>query len=178
MDYKADYKTDDKNWFSPVPNLQQKTDVQVKFLLCHSEAKLPDKANEDDAGWDIFSTEDVKWMNPEQPKVVSTGLKMVLPPGWEAQVRPRSGMSLKGWTIQNSPGTIDASYRGEIKVIMTPPSPSHSEPKDRVISKGMKIAQLVFKRVPTVAVASITEAEFDVLSNTTRGSGGFGSTGQ
>lgn len=167
--YKIDYKTDDENWFEPCADLRLKSDLEVQFLKIHPDARLPEQANEHDAGWDIFSTESVSW-KLECPMPVPTGLKMVLPPGWEAQVRPRSGLSLKGWTVCNSPGTIDAGYRGEIMVIMKP---------DRLttLDKGTKIAQLVFKKVPQVSIREISKEEFEKKTNTTRGVAGFGSTG-
>jgi len=180
MKYREDYKTNDKAWYEPVPNLTSNVELEVKFFKCHPEAKLPERANEDDAGWDLFSTEEVVWHYDARPQTAPTGLKMVIPSGWEAQVRPRSGMSLKGLTVCNSPGTIDAGYRGEIKVIVAPTNvntnASNSFPI--IIPKGTKIAQLVFKRVPQTSIKEISEEEFEKLSNTTRGEGGFGSTGQ
>jgi dUTP pyrophosphatase len=174
MNYKEDYKTDDPAWYQPVPDFNFKTNLEVKFYRCHPNAKLPERANFDDAGWDLFLSEDVE-IRAHTPTLLPTGLKMVIPSGWEAQVRPRSGMSLKGWKVCNSPGTIDAGYRGEIKVIM-------SSPEDQllpmVLHTGTKIAQLVFKRVPQVSVNEISLEEFETLSNTSRGSGGFGSTGK
>lgn len=174
-DYKEDYKTDDDAWFKPLPNLSSAVDVDVKFFRANLEAKMPERANDSDAGWDVFAVKDVKWEWDALPKQVPTGLKMVLPEGWEAQVRSRSGMAMKGWTVCNSPGTIDAGYRGEIIIIM---APTNTTPGPCIIPKGTKVAQLVFKRVPQVSVSEINEEQFAKLSNTSRGEGGFGSTGK
>ncbi|PCI50065.1 MAG: dUTP diphosphatase [Alphaproteobacteria bacterium] len=100
--------------------------------------------------------------------LVPTGFAMALPQGYEAQVRPRSGLAWKyGVTVLNSPGTIDADYRGEVKVILI----NHGK-EDFIITRGMRIAQMV--------IASVTQTAWDVrdsLDKTTRGAGGFGSTG-
>lgn len=100
--------------------------------------------------------------------LVPTGFAMALPHGYEAQVRPRSGLAWKnGVTVLNSPGTIDADYRGEVKVILI----NHGS-EDFIITRGMRIAQMV--------IASVTQTTWDVrdsLDETARGSGGFGSTG-
>jgi dUTP pyrophosphatase len=100
---------------------------------------------------------------------VPTGIAFALPPGFEAQVRPRSGLAFKhGVTCLNSPGTVDADYRGEVKVILV----NHGE-EDFVIRRGERIAQLVI--APVVQAAW---AEVDSLDETVRGAGGFGSTGR
>jgi len=100
--------------------------------------------------------------------MVPTGFAMALPSGFEAQVRPRSGLAWKnGLTVLNSPGTIDADYRGEVKVILI----NHGD-QDFVITRGMRIAQMV--------IAPVTQISWDVrekLDETARGAGGFGSTG-
>lgn len=183
MDYNRDYKTDDPNWFRPIPDLRVKSDLEVSFLRLTETAKLPERAHDSDAGWDVFSDEDIFWKWYEEdrtPKAVSLGLKMILPVGWEAQMRPRSGMSLKGWRICNSPGTIDAGYRGVMKAIVAPPlhrNPESGSDGGWRIDKGQKICQLVFKRVPMVSIREVSEAEFQVSEKTQRGEGGFGSTG-
>lgn len=100
--------------------------------------------------------------------LVPTGLVFMLEPGCEAQVRPRSGLALKnGVTVLNSPGTIDADYRGEVQVILI----NHGS-ADFAISRGMRIAQCVVAKVAPVEIVEITEAD-----ETARGAGGFGSTG-
>jgi len=103
-----------------------------------------------------------------QKQLVSTGLSMAIPVGWEGQVRPRSGLAYKhGVTVLNSPGTIDSDYRGDIGVILI----NHSE-MPVYINRGDRIAQLVFNEVPTVSFDIVKE-----LPSTDRGTSGFGSTG-
>ena len=100
--------------------------------------------------------------------MVPTGIAMALPPGYEGQVRPRSGLAAKnGITVLNSPGTIDSDYRGEVRVILI----NHG-PKDFEITRGMRIAQLVVARVELIPCVAV-----DSLEQTERGAGGFGSTG-
>ncbi|MGQ4274379.1 dUTP diphosphatase [Terrihabitans sp. B22-R8] len=107
-------------------------------------------------------------LSPGERRLVPTGLVMELPAGYEAQVRPRSGLAFRhGVTVLNAPGTIDADYRGEVQVLLI-----NLGTEDFVISRGMRIAQMIISRVETVDLW-----EADVLSETTRGAGGFGSTG-
>ena len=107
-------------------------------------------------------------LQPMSRAMVPTGLAFAVPAGFEAQVRPRSGLAAKaGITCLNTPGTIDADYRGEVKVILI-----NLGEEDFVIRRGDRIAQLVI-----AAVARATLVEADVLGGTARGSGGFGSTG-
>lgn len=142
------------------------TNLLIKKL--NLEAKLPEKAHKTDAGFDIFSIE-TKEILAGEAKLIKTGISIQLPPNTEAQIRPRSGLALKhSITVLNSPGTIDEEYRGEIGVILI----NHG--KDTfIVEKNMKIAQMVVKPVIHVEIEEI-EGE---LSNTERGSGGFGSTG-
>jgi dUTP pyrophosphatase len=108
-------------------------------------------------------------LQPGSRALVPTGLAMALPAGYEAQVRPRSGLAAKhGVTVLNTPGTIDADYRGEVKVILINLGDTAFE-----ISRGDRIAQMV---IAPVLQAEIEEVE--ILSETSRGTGGFGSTGQ
>lgn len=146
------------------------TEDKVTFgvFLNHPDAKMPTKANPTDAGFDLSSVEDVS-LAPGERKLVSTGVHFKLSPGWEIQVRPRSGNAAKlGLTIVNTPGTIDAGYTGEIKVILLNTSGSGVS-----LVKGSKIAQLVFQRVPTVELAKLNA----MPTNDERGTAGFGSTG-
>jgi dUTP pyrophosphatase len=107
-------------------------------------------------------------LRPGERAAVPTGLAMAVPHGFEVQVRPRSGLALRhGITVINAPGTIDADYRGEVKVLL-----ANLGAEDFQIERGMRIAQLVVARVAAVEVS-----EVDVLDETARGSGGFGSTG-
>ena len=143
--------------------------IPIKKLPNFKENPLPFYATEQAAGVDLAAAidEDII-LKPLERKLVPTGLAMALPAGYEAQVRPRSGLALKnGITVLNSPGTIDADYRGEICVILV-----NLSNENFTISRGMRIAQMV--------IAPCMQAEFDIvdiLPETTRGEGGFGSTG-
>ena len=141
--------------------------MMVKFRRIDPAAMLPSYAHPGDAGMDIRSIEDLV-IDPGARKLVRTGLVMMLPSGYEAQVRPRSGLALKnGVTVLNTPGTIDEGYRGEVGVVL---ANFGSEPFR--IEKGSKIAQIV--------VAPCTRAEIEEtveIDSTERGEGGFGSTG-
>ena len=139
----------------------------LKVKKLDPEAILPEYAHPGDAGLDVFSCEDIE-IGPGESKMIKTGIAIQVPEGAEAQVRPRSGLALKHKvTVLNTPGTIDEGYRGEVGVILI----NHGE-KAFVVEKGMKIAQMVIKPLLTVEVEETAE-----LSDTARGQGGFGSTG-
>lgn len=139
----------------------------LKFKKLHDLFKLPIKANPGDAGWDMVSVEDVT-IPLAQRKAVSLGCSVELLDGWELQVRPRSGLALKhGITVLNSPGTIDSGYRGELKVILI-----NTSWESFNIKAGDRICQLVLGKVYPVEFELVDE-----LSNTERGTGGFGSSG-
>jgi len=141
--------------------------MTVKVLRSDPEAQLPAYAHPGDAGMDVRSIEELM-LAPGARALVHTGLVLMLPPDAEAQVRPRSGLALKhGVTVLNTPGTIDAGYRGEVGVILVNLG---NEPF--TVEKGMKIAQIV---VSPVAQAEIVEVAS--VDETDRGAGGFGSTG-
>ena len=141
--------------------------MKVKVLRSDSAAQLPAYAHPGDAGMDVRSIEELT-LAPGARALVHTGLVLMLPPDAEAQVRPRSGLALKyGVTVLNTPGTIDAGYRGEVGVILV-----NLGAEPFTVEKGMKIAQIV---VSPVAQAEIVEVES--VDDTDRGSGGFGSTG-
>jgi len=155
--------------------------LYVKKLF--PDAQLPVRANPTDSGLDVFvhhfeqHVPQADGFPMDQPYIrlspgnrifIATGLSVVVPPGYEVQVRPRSGNALKrGLTVLNTPGTVDANYRGPINVIIINLS---DEPQ--VIKRGEKIAQLV---VAPVCLAAVVEVEN--LDQTDRGEGGFGSTG-
>ncbi len=139
--------------------------IKIKRLI--NDAILPSFAHPGDAGMDLCSIED-KILKPSESALIKTGLSIELPPNTEAQVRPRSGLAYKNAvTVLNTPGTIDEGYRGEIGVILI----NHGK-ENFHIEKGMRIAQMVIKPILEVTIEEITE-----LSGTTRGEGGFGSTG-
>lgn len=138
-------------------------------IIVDEGGRIPEYKTAGAAGADLHaSIADSIWLKPMERRAVPTGLRIELPPGYEAQVRPRSGLALeKGITCLNSPGTIDSDYRGEIKVILINLGslPARIDPGDR-------IAQLVIARY-TVASFAIQES----IDETCRGDGGFGSTG-
>lgn len=141
--------------------------VPVKRLPNFEGLELPAYATDGAAGMDVLAAEDVS-LAPGARHAVATGLAFAIPPGFEIQVRPRSGLALKhGITVPNTPGTIDSDYRGELKVILINHGAETFE-----IRRGDRVAQLV--------LAPVTRAswlEVDELEQTTRGEGGFGSTG-
>jgi dUTP pyrophosphatase len=141
--------------------------MKLKILKLTDLAILPKYEHPDDSGLDLFAIEELEIASGES-QLVHTGISIQLPQGTEAQIRPRSGLALKHQiTVLNTPGTVDEGYRGEIGVILI----NHGVHSFRV-TKGMKIAQMVITPVIHVEVE-----EVDELSNTSRGVGGFGSTG-
>lgn len=143
------------------------TTLTVKIKRIHNDAQIPYYSYPDDSGADVYATEDCI-LQPLERKAISTGLMAEVPTGFELQVRPRSGLALKNAvTVLNTPGTIDAGYRGEIKVILINLG---SEPYE--VKKGQKIAQLV-----VAAVCHAQWKEVEDLTSSDRGAGGFGSTG-
>ena len=131
------------------------------------EDLFPRKAHEDDAAFDLRSRVDVI-IPSGKIMLVPTGVFMELPVGYEAQVRPRSGLALKhGITVLNTPGTIDAGYRGEVGVILI-----NAGPADFTVARGDRIAQMVVQKLADVELVAAEQ-----LSDTSRGAGGFGSTG-
>ncbi|MHA1769128.1 MAG: dUTP diphosphatase [Candidatus Thorarchaeota archaeon] len=141
--------------------------VVVRVKLLSSEARLPEAARTGDVAFDLYSTVDYE-LGAGERFAVPTGIAVEIPPGYEGQVRPRSGFALRdGITVLNAPGTIDSGYRGEVKTIMI----NHGDRPFR-ITKGMRISQLAIRPVPKVQFLQVDE-----LSNSKRGEGGFGSTG-
>ena len=140
-------------------------DIKVKLYDGCSDL-MPRKAHCDDAAYDLRSRCDIE-LTPGRSTLVPTGVFIELPVGYEAQVRPRSGLALKNdLMLTNSPGTIDAGYRGEIGVIMY-----NAGKEPFLITRGDRIAQMVICRLPDVELKLA-----DDLSETERGAGGFGST--
>lgn len=131
---------------------------------------LPAYATSQSAGMDLRAeTEGPITLRPLERRLIPTGLHIALPDGYEAQIRPRSGLALKhGITVLNSPGTIDADYRGEIKVLMV-----NLSDEDFVINRGERIAQMVIARYEKAETEQV-----DTLDSTERGEGGFGHTGE
>lgn len=141
---------------------------EVQVINC-STNDLPTYETTDSAGMDVRANiPEPETIPAGQRSLVKTGLKVAIPSGYEIQVRPRSGLAYKfGITVLNAPGTIDADYRGEIGVIL-----HNTSPDDLMIEPGERIAQLVL-----APVTQISWKEVDILDDTHRGEGGFGSTG-
>lgn len=173
---KEDYKTNDPNWFNPRTEVT-KTQLgpTIKWKKLDQRAIVPEYKSKKASGMDITSIEHVtipapNLQNDYKPaiSIVNTGLAMALPEGCEAQIRPRSGLAAKhGITVLNSPGTIDADYRGEIKIILI-----NLGKYDFKIEPGDRIAQIVIAKYEHVRNELVQE-----LDETDRGAGGFGSTG-
>jgi dUTP pyrophosphatase len=142
--------------------------IQIRRLEHGSDLPLPAYATEHAAGMDVVAAESLT-LQPGARHAVATGFAIAIPVGYEVQVRPRSGLALKnGITCLNTPGTIDADYRGEVKVIL---ANLGSEPFE--VRRGERVAQLVPAAVQRAAFDEVGE-----LDDTLRGAGGFGSTGR
>ena len=141
----------------------------VKVQIINNFNALPEYALMGDSGMDLRSNEDdIVIIKPNGRTLIKTGLFVQLPDGYEFQIRPKSGMALKyGITVLNTPGTIDANYRGEIGVIL-----HNASDRDYAVAPGDKIAQMVLQQVPKVEWEPVTE-----LTKTNRGDGGYGHTG-
>ena len=143
-------------------------DIELQRLPHGGGLPLPAYASDGAAGLDVVAAEDLV-LEPGQRHAVATGFAIAIPEGYEVQVRPRSGLALKhGITCLNTPGTIDHDYRGEVKVIL-----ANLGSEAFAIRRGERIAQLV--PAPVLKAAFL---EVEVLGETARGAGGFGSTGQ
>ena len=142
--------------------------VKIK-IVNRGRQQLPAYATELSAGMDLRANIDESiTLNPMERRIIPTGLYMALPPGYEAQVRPRSGLAFKhGITVLNSPGTIDADYRGEIMVLLVNLSDTPF-----VVNDGERIAQMVIARHEQASFETV-----DTLDETERGAGGYGHTG-
>lgn len=142
--------------------------MEIK-MINKSNHELPGYETEGSAGFDLRANVDEPVeLKPFERKLVPTGVFMELPSGYEAQIRPRSGMAIKkGITLLNTPGTIDSDYRGEVKIIMI-----NLSDKKQTIKDGERIAQAVIARYEKVSISEVTE-----LGDTERGDGGFGHTG-
>ncbi len=145
-------------------------EVAISVKRLHGkDIPLPRYMTENSAGMDIFAAvDDEETLLPGEKKLIPTGIAVALPPGYESQIRPRSGLAVEaGITVLNSPGTIDADYRGEVKILII----NHGD-RPFVVKRGDRIAQMVIHRVYR-ALWNMT----DNLEMTERGDGGFGHTG-
>jgi len=143
--------------------------IKIKVKLKDKDVKLPVYKTAGSSGLDLFAHIDKEIvLHPLERKLVPTGIYIEIPEGFEAQIRPRSGLALNyGISLLNTPGTIDQDYRGEIKVILI-----NLSNEDFIIKPGLRIAQIVFQKVEKIEW-EIT----DIIENTHRGEGGFGHTG-
>ena len=147
----------------------EKIEVKIEKDKGCDDLPIPKAASQHASGIDLFSAEeDVVEIDKGEIKLVSTGVKIALPIGFEAQVRPRSGLAYRyGITVLNTPGTIDSDYRGVIKIILI----NHGKEKF-IVNRGDRVAQLVIQRTFQPVLIETKE-----LDNTKRGIGGFGHTG-
>jgi dUTP pyrophosphatase len=143
-------------------------ELPVPVVRLDPDLPLPSYAHPGDAGADLVSAVDVT-LQPGERALVPTGIAMAVPEGYVALVHPRSGLAARhGLSIVNAPGTIDAGYRGEVSVLLV-----NLDPRERItLRRGDRVAQLVFQRVEQAAFA-----EVEVLPESVRGVGGYGSTG-
>ena len=153
---------------SLVERLDQKYDIEVKAKKLYADARLPEYAHIGDSGADLFSY-GAHIIEPGKQALVSTGICIAIPYGYEGQIRPRSGLA-KNYMISvtNTPGTIDSGYRGEMSILLI----NHGE-KSYEVKKGDKIAQIIFVKVEKAKLKVV-----DTLDETLRGEGGFGHTGK
>jgi dUTP pyrophosphatase len=143
--------------------------VKVKILDHAVGMKLPSYATQGSAGMDLTAAlEEAFVLEPNERTLIPTGLSLSMPLGYEAQIRPRSGLALKnGITVLNAPGTVDSDYRGEVKVLL-----ANMGTEDFTIERGMRIAQMVIAKHEHVQWEAV-----ESLEDSDRGEGGFGSTG-
>ncbi len=149
--------------------MSERTEVFIKRLPGNEDIALPQKMSELASGFDLYAAvnEPID-LGPGERALIPTGFALAMPAGLEAQIRPRSGLAFKhGITSLNTPGTIDADYRGEVKVLLI----NHGK-ETFTINRNERIAQMVFQTVPLITLTEVSE-----LDETARGAGGFGHTG-
>lgn len=151
------------------PTVTDPSTLDVLVTLLDDDALVPAYSHPGDAGADLVTTRDVE-LGPLQREIVPTGVAIALPEGYAAFVHPRSGLAARhGITVVNAPGTVDAGYRGEIKVVL-----ANTDPHETVrLRRGDRVAQLVIQRVEHACFTPV-----DRLDETERGTGGFGHTGR
>ena len=144
--------------------------VMIKKLAHAADLPIPCYMTAGSSGMDLFAAVDKEVvLNPGAYQLISTGISLAIPPGYEGQVRPRSGLAVRhGLTLLNSPGTVDSDYRGEVKVILI-----NLGTEKYQVQRGERIAQLVINQVPKVVLH-----EVDELPDSARGEEGFGHTGK
>ena len=144
--------------------------MEIKVKKLTDTAIVPTKSRKTDAGYDLYADEDVA-LYPEDTKLISTGIAFAIPDGYAGLIWDRSGLGSKG--IHRHAGVVDSSYRGEVKVCLSNSSGHHSAENIYFISKGDRIAQILFQKVPHFDLVETEE-----LDDTDRGSSGFGSSGK
>ena len=145
-------------------------EVEVRFARIHVDAQAPTQGTLEAAGWDLRALEDTEVIRGESSRI-RTGLAVAIPFGWEGQIRSRSSLGAKGMIMPNGVGTIDSDYRGELMILATWIGKGESIK----LAKGERVAQLLIAPVP---LTKFTEVDFEDLSQTERGEGGFGSSGR
>ena len=145
-------------------------EVEVRFARIHEDAQVPTQGTLEAAGWDLRALEDTEVIRGESSRI-RTGLAVAIPSGWEGQIRSRSSLGAKGMIMPNGVGTIDSDYRGELMILAT----WIGEGDSIKLAKGERVAQLLIAPVP---LTKFTEVDFEDLSQTERGEGGFGSSGR
>jgi len=145
-------------------------EVEVRFARIHEDAQAPTQGTLEAAGWDLRALEDTEVIRGESSRI-RTGLAVAIPSGWEGQIRSRSSLGAKGMIMPNGLGTIDSDYRGELMILAT----WIGEGDSIKLAKGERVAQLLIAPVP---LTKFTEVDFEDLSQTERGEGGFGSSGR
>jgi len=145
-------------------------ELHIQISKLHEDAILPTQGSVEAAGWDLYALEQTE-VRKNATVLIPTGLAIAIPVGWEGQLRCRSSLGKRGMMLPNGVGTIDSDYRGELKVLAS----FIGDGDSITIEKGERVAQLIFARVPMV---TWFEVENEHLDGTTRGTGGFGSTGQ
>ena len=148
------------------------TDATIKVKKLTSTATIPTKSRKTDAGYDLYADEDIA-IYPEDTKLISTGIAFAIPDGYAGLIWDRSGLGTKG--VHRHAGVVDSSYRGEVKVALYNARPGHVDFTDNMyfISRGDRIAQILFQKVPHFDLVETEE-----LDDTDRGSSGFGSSGR
>jgi len=148
------------------------SDATIKVKKLTSTATIPTKSRKTDAGYDLYSDEDIA-LYPEDTKLISTGIAFAIPDGYAGLIWDRSGLGTKG--VHRHAGVVDSSYRGEVKVALYNARPGHVDFTDNMyfISRGDRIAQILFQKVPHFDLVETEE-----LDDTDRGSSGFGSSGR
>ena len=145
-------------------------EVEIGIAKLEPDAITPTQGSAHAAGWDLYALEETI-VKKYQSSMIRTGIAVAIPNGWEGQIRCRSSLGKKGMIMPNGIGTIDSDYRGELMVLAT----WIGQGEEFLISKGERVAQLLFARVPNV---KFVEMEYDELGITDRGIGGFGSSGK